>query len=743
MDDAAQIPQRVRFGAFEVDLRAGELWRAGRKRKLTGQPFLVLAILLERPGEVVTREELQKRLWPDTFVDVDHNLNAAINKIREALDDSAEHPRFVETLPRRGYRFIAPVEVVKPASPSIPSLSFASDAGSTTIDMSAETARSAPGNQATPTRKFVSRIPKRARPPVWIALVAAAFGGIYFLRPTLPPPQVTGVTQLTMDGAPKLFGVGPPPWPLLTDGSRIYFVEGYLNRRLMQVSTNGGEVIPIEIPIPFYGLADMSPTRLELLFKGPPAPLGWDLIWGQNMGLWALPVPGGQPRRIGDALINDATFAQNENAIFYSAGHTIFRANDDGSQPHKILSISSGLPFWLRISPDKTLLRFSVYNPILHTSSLWEAHVDGSNLRQLLAGWENPANECCGSWASDGKYFVFQSMHEGVANLWAMREKGEWWRKVSHDPVRLTVGQMSSQSPLPNKDGTKIFFIGSVRKDEIIRYEPSTNSFIPYLSGLSAEGLTFTPDGKKITYVSYPEGILWESNIDGSDRHELSFPPMEVGLPRWSPDGTQIAFAAREPGKPWQLFVISAQGGDAEQITSGATNHEDGSWSPDGNSIAFGDNAADARRSKGNALFILNLKTHKIADVPDSAGLFSPRWSPDGRYLLAVTDDFQKLMLYDFTLRKWEVLANMPASYPNWSRDGKCVYFNGGGKSLTAYRVCLDDRKPERIVDLSKANTSLAFGRFGWWTGLGPNDSILATRDVGTEEIYALDTKFP
>ncbi len=100
----------VRFGTFEVDLQAGELRKSGVKLKLTGQPLQVLTILLERPGEVVTRGELQKRLWPDTFVDVDHNLNTAINKIREVLGDSAESPRFVETLPRRGYRFVAPVE---------------------------------------------------------------------------------------------------------------------------------------------------------------------------------------------------------------------------------------------------------------------------------------------------------------------------------------------------------------------------------------------------------------------------------------------------------------------------------------------------------------------------------------------------------------------------------------------------------------------------------------------------------
>src|SRR3954465_8170676 len=111
MAETQSRPRLVRFGAFEADVQTGELRKDGVKLKFSGQPFQVLAILLERPGEVVSRDELQKRLWPDTFVDVDHNLNTAINKIREVLGDSSENPRFVETLPRRGYRFIAPVDL--------------------------------------------------------------------------------------------------------------------------------------------------------------------------------------------------------------------------------------------------------------------------------------------------------------------------------------------------------------------------------------------------------------------------------------------------------------------------------------------------------------------------------------------------------------------------------------------------------------------------------------------------------
>jgi Tol biopolymer transport system component len=361
----------------------------------------------------------------------------------------------------------------------------------------------------------------------------------------------------------------------------------------------------------------------------------------------------------------------------------------------------------------------------------------------LLAGWNNQKGECCGNWTSDGKYFVFQAMRDGVVNLWATREKGDFWRKVSREPVQLTVGQMTAEAPLPSKDGRKLFFIGASRRSELVRYDIKTHAFTPYLPGLSAEGVAFSPDGKKIVYVTYPDGVLWQSEADGSERRQLSFPPTEVGLPSWSPDGAQIAFAARQPGKTWQLFVVTAQGGDPEQLTFGDSDSLDASWSPDGNSLAFGGYDFAVMRSKGNAVHILSLKTRQVTAVPDSAGLYSPRWSPDGRYLVAMTVDFKKLVLYDFRTQKWEDLSDVPHSYPNWSHDGKCIYFNNAfEKDLPVYRICLNDRKLERIANLSSVG-HLAEGQFGWWTGLSPDDGILAARDISIEEIYALNLKFP
>jgi serine/threonine protein kinase/Tol biopolymer transport system component len=556
------------------------------------------------------------------------------------------------------------------------------------------------------------------------ALIPVALVLAYFLRPTLPPPRVTGTTQLTRDGGVKLFGIGNTPPPLITDGSRIYFTESPIVRTtfIKQVSTEGGDAVQVDTPFAVVGLVDGSPTRPELLVQGPPST-------STSAALWILPVPGGQPHRLGDLSASDATWALDGTTVFYSLGSDIFKAKRDGTESRKILTVD-GTPFWPRLSPDGRLLRFSVLNPKSATTSLWEAQPDGSHLRQFLPGWNNPAYECCGNWTSDGKYYFFQSIRDGIANLWAVTERASPWQKIDWQPVQVTIGQMSSMAPVLSKDGAKVFFIGSSPRGEVTRYDPKTRQFGPYLSGISAEGLSFSKDGQRVAYVSFPEGILWQSKVDGSDRHQLTFPPMEVGLPRWSPNGKQVAFAGRPPGKTWTIYVVPADGGNPEQFTSGDHDDRDPSWSPDGNSLAIAGDPFQVRNSKENAIRILDLKTRQITAMPDSAGLYSPRWSPDGRYMLASTADFEKLVLYDFNSRKWTELDNIPPSYPNWSHDGKCVYFNNAFvKSLPLYRVCLNSRKPEPVANLADFGR-LAQGRFGWWTGLGPDDSILAIRDI-------------
>src|SRR5262249_15347224 len=158
-----------------------------------------------------------------------------------------------------------------------------------------------------------------------------------------------------------------------------------------------------------------------------------------------------------------------------------------------------------------------------------------------------------------------------------------------------------------------------------------------------------------VAYIAFPEGTLWRSKTDGSERAQLTFRPLEVNMPRWSPDAKQIAFSARIPGKFWGIYTVPTAGGTPEQIASSDYDLLDPTWSGDGNFWAFGRDAETIRTSTENDIFMLNLQTRKITPLANSARLSGPRWSPDGRRLLAQTADSQ-FALYDFTAAKWEII---------------------------------------------------------------------------------------
>jgi len=584
------------------------------------------------------------------------------------------------------------------------------------------------------------RVQSARRVPLWLWPVAILIllGMAWLLRPALPPPQVTGIAQLTDDGVQKTWGALDLQMPLVSDGSRIYFQAvpyGGLGP-LLEVSSEGGETVPLNIPAGQYNLEAISPNGLTLQVNPP----------GFETPLWSLSLPGLQPRRIGDfkADYHTQAWSPDGSLLYTGSGDDIAVADADGSHFRKLFTAPDRF-FWLSVSPDGRLLSLTLVNRTGQRTSLGQAHADGSHLRRILSGWDNGANVCCGSWTPDGNYFVFQATGDGISSLWAMRETGDLWHKVSHVPVRLTQGEMSAQSPLISRNEKKIFFIGSLRRGEVMRYNLHTGSLEPFLPGFSAVGLDFSKDGQRMVWTSFPEGILWRSKVDGSDRTQLTFPPMVANLPRWSPDGTEIAFTGHYPGQPWQIYAIPSGGGDVDQLTSGSAESVDPSWSPDGRSIAFSRPFA-AVRDGNPPVYILNLQTHKAAAVPQSQGLFSPRWSPDGRYLLAMPADGSRFMLFDFSHRTWQQLNREPlpdAAYPAWSPDGKCVYFNTSAMSGDPeYRICLDDGRLAHLADMGAAG-KLAFGAFGWWTGIAPDGSILATRDISTQEIYALDVKFP
>jgi dipeptidyl aminopeptidase/acylaminoacyl peptidase len=229
-----------------------------------------------------------------------------------------------------------------------------------------------------------------------------------------------------------------------------------------------------------------------------------------------------------------------------------------------------------------------------------------------------------------------------------VREPRGLFHRGASAPVQITSGPLDFYSPFPSPDGKRLFAEGVLARGELVHYDPRAQQFLPFLGGMSAGELDFSRDGQWVTYVSYPDGILWRSRTDGSDRLQLTYAPVAAILPRWSPDGSQIAFTGTQPGRPWKILIVSSQGGTVQELRQENVNQVDPTWSADGKQIACG-----RRSTESSSLQVVDLATHQATQIPGSDNLFSPRWSPDGKRLLAMSADSKTVLLYDFDARTW------------------------------------------------------------------------------------------
>jgi Tol biopolymer transport system component/DNA-binding winged helix-turn-helix (wHTH) protein len=715
----AANPGVVRFGLFELHLDSRELRKSGVKIKLQEQPFLILALMLERAGAIVTREQLRKKLWPeDTFVDFDLSLNSAVKRLRQALNDDSENPRFVETLYRRGYRFIAPVNTAD---------------YSDQVQLAESRSGSAVPAEPTPIQSGSRSIIVAA--VVALLLITAVVA--VWLRPSLPPLRIVSISQITHDNLPKD--------QVVTDGPRLYFQETVNDHQILsQVSADGGEIV--QIPTPFSNVAvfDLSPTASEILVQS--FDIENSLISTTFTGpLWRVPLPAGSPRRLGNLIAAGAALSSDGKNLVFTTGQDLNLANADGSNARKLASVS-GYAFVPKFSPDGTHVRFSVLDRNTGSITLWGVATDGTGLQPLLPTWHQAPGECCGNWTPDGKYFLFMAFH-ATSEIWALPDRVGFLHKSTSEPLRVTNGPLNYFSPVPSRDGRRLFVVGEQPRAELQRYHARSGQFTPFLSGISAGELDFSRDGQFLAYVTYPEGALWRSRADGSERRQLTYPPLIASLPRWSPDGKRIAFAAATAaGSLLKVFVMAADGGTPQELLPGESrNFEDPNWAPDGNSLIFSRSPVFGSTSpKDFVLVRFDLKNGQLSELPGSGGLFGPRWSPDGRYLSGLTSDQDKLILMQVDTGQWSELATgQDIEYPNWSSDSQNLFFEStvnGGRAL--FRVNLSTRRTERVLSLARMRRpSVPFGV--QWSGLALDNSTLIMRDVGTREIYALTLDLP
>jgi Tol biopolymer transport system component len=235
-------------------------------------------------------------------------------------------------------------------------------------------------------------------------------------------------------------------------------------------------------------------------------------------------------------------------------------ANKDGSEPRELGRVS-GVPLAFRFSPDGRRIRFYVIHPpAADSSSIREMDANGKDIHPLFPEWKESPYQCCGNWSPEGDYYYFQAGRGNTQAIWVMPERRSIFRTAAASPSRLTSGPLRFSVPVASSDGKRLFIIGEERRVELFRYDLQAQRFDPYLRGLSAGPVDFSLDRKWMAYVSYPDMTLWRSRVDGSDKMQLTFPPGRAYLPRWSPDGSKIAFMDVQFSHPWKIRLLSSSG---------------------------------------------------------------------------------------------------------------------------------------------------------------------------------------
>lgn len=563
-------------------------------------------------------------------------------------------------------------------------------------------------------------------PWLWIATLGFTVmvaGGLIAWLKSPSQPRVESVRQLTDDGEVKeeLAAID-------TDGSRVYFTETYAgNLRLAQVSVSGGQIAPVSTEIPAVYSATMAPDFSGLLVVA-------NSVRGSHP-LWFQPLPAGQSRRLGDFDSLGAVFNPQNGQIVYVNGSGLYTAERDGASVHKICDLP-GIGYMPAVSPDGKKVRVTVLNGLSY--SLWEVGFTGKDLHPLGSLGSASSNVGFGKWTKDGRYFVFQSARGAGTSIWAISEKPGFLRSSSS--TQLTNGPLSCSQPTPSYDGKQIFARCAKLRDELVRYDRNSQAFVPFLGGISAIDVTYSPDGKWVVYVSYPDRALWRMRANGTDRLQLVYSPMTAWYPHISPDSTRVVFF----GGPWRsrmhsIYIVSLAGGEPEKIIDQGFLPD---WSPDGNSIAFGSLRAgtDAHASENLELRVLDLKSGKFSVIPHSQGKSAPVWISQNT-LVAGLDAGRKLVRYDFTTQTWSDLADGPFS--DWtSSGGKYVYCTTYDPAPPAVlRIRLSDGRREPLANLTRLRRISVPGAKEF--SLTPNGDLLFERDIGTDEIYALDVKWP
>jgi Tol biopolymer transport system component len=550
-----------------------------------------------------------------------------------------------------------------------------------------------------------------------IVVIAAIW--FYFGR-AASVPVVESVTQLTNDRNAK-------SGARATDGARVYFNQGALGSyKIAQVSVSGGQSAEVATTLSNPEVVGLSAdgASLFLLVSGA--------MFRSNQ-MWSLPLPAGEPRRLGGMDVDDASLFP-DGRIIYAKGDAVYVAEKDGSNPHKLdpLSKYGVAP---NVSPDGKRMVFSAYDTAGKVYVLHESLSDGTGLHDILRGETKglPRRICCAHWTPDEKYLIFLGATGERYDLWAIPDRKPTFAGEP-SPVRLTNGPLSYADFVPSRDGKQIFAVCSQNRGELTRFEPGVHEFVPFLGGISALDPIFSRDGRWVAYISYPDRTLWRSRADGSERLQLTYPPQWVSFARISPDGSKVAFSDGDASS----YVLDANGGTPRKLAEQATAPD---WSPDGSRLAVTSFIPDTSLPEGGyfELRIIDIGSGQISIIPDSRGKIGP-WFIGQDAIIAVRQDQSKFQRFDFKTQKWSDMITSPGQFLNWetSPDGRYFFYGTGGNDPKIFRMRLADRSVEEVATM-KGFTGVDDPALS----VSPDNFPVLTRNTGTQEICALSVKWP
>jgi Tol biopolymer transport system component len=560
-----------------------------------------------------------------------------------------------------------------------------------------------------------------------ILIISSVLGLVFFgflvvsIRPsTSASVHPVGLHQLTDDNRYKM--------NLRANQQDLYFNEFEVNREiLVSAPISGGPIHQINIPFKNVDLQDVSEDGNSILITSFE---GTEL----DRPLWVLSTHNkNAPLRVGTLRCRAAGWSRAQRRIACANGTFITLTQPDGSQERRIGPLP-GVVTKVIWSPDGEGLRFVLQDLQNRDFTAWEIKVDRewSNWPSapVMLDW---GQNCCAdwAWAESGKHFFYVKF-ENKPVLRMLSENDSKGNRQSEIPIHIGHTTWLAGSSDPNS----IYLVNqNTLQNEVLKFDAERQTFQTILPSLSATFLAFSRDGKWMTYTDV-NNSLWRSRADGSDAVRLAGPPMEVELSSWSPDGTQVAFMGREPGRVWRIYLVGRDGGKLREASLSVDSQGAPTWSPDGRKLVYAN--VDCLETDSCWIRVLDLTSGTVETVPDSRGFRTARWSPNGKYIAALIPETHKVMLFDVKEGKWRQLADaVTGDNVAWSHNSEFLYADSPrGERPVIERFQVADGKRSDVVDL--ASLGKVPGQIDFWFGLAPDEAPLIVHRFTGSEVYRL-----